>query len=46
METKFLHTKLKRKITYKTAIKYDGYKLIKTIFENKLFIPFSIKDKY
>ena len=41
-----VHTKLKRKITYKTAIKYDGYKLIKTIFENKLFIPFSIKDKY
>ncbi len=46
METKFLHTKLKRKITYKTAIKYDGYKLIKTIFEKKPFIPFSIKDKY
>lgn len=46
IETKFQHTKLKRKISYKTAIKYDGYKLIKTIFEGRSFVPFSIKDKY
>ena len=29
IESKFQHSKLKRKISYKTAIKYDGYKLIK-----------------
>ena len=45
LESKFMNTRLKRKITYKTAIKYDGYKLIKYLFEAKPFIPFSIKDK-
>lgn len=43
METVFLHPKLKRKITYRTAIKLDCYKLIKFIMEDKEFIPFSIK---
>ncbi|TYQ16316.1 UNVERIFIED_CONTAM: CRISPR-associated Cas1 family protein [Acetivibrio alkalicellulosi] len=36
----FLHTKLKRKVTLKTAIKLDGYKLIKFILEDKEFKPF------
>lgn len=44
-ETKFQHSKLKRKITYRSALKYDGYKLIKYLFEEKEFIPFSLKDK-
>ena len=35
LETKFQHSKLKRKVSYKTAIKYDGYKLIKYICEGK-----------
>lgn len=44
LETVFLHTKLKRKITYRTAIKLDCYKLIKFILEEKEFIPFCIKE--
>lgn len=38
METAFLHSKLKRKVTYRTAIKLDCYKLIKNILEDKEFI--------
>ena len=45
LETVFLHKKLKRKMTYKTAIKLDCYKLIKFILEDKEFIPFSLKEK-
>lgn len=45
LEIKFQHSKLKRKVSYKTAIKYDGYKLIKYICEGKEFKPFSLKDK-
>lgn len=41
----FEHSKLKRKITYKKAIKLDGYKLIKTIMEEKEFVPFYQEDK-
>lgn len=41
----FLHSKLKRKISYKTALKFEGYKLIKFLCENKEFTPFSLKDK-
>ena len=41
----FEHPKLKRKITFKQAIKLDGYKLIKFILENKKFIPFDIEKK-
>ena len=41
----FLHPKLKRKTTYKSAIRYDAYKLIKYLVENKEFKPFSLKDK-
>lgn len=38
----FEHEKLNRKITYKQAIKLDGYKLIKFIMEGKEFIPFDL----
>lgn len=41
----FEHTKLHRKITYKQAIKLDGYKLIKFILEHKEFKPFDIEKK-
>lgn len=44
MENVFEHKKLKRKVTYKTAIKLDCYKLIKTIMEDKEFVPFSLKE--
>jgi len=40
----FLHPKLKRRVTYQTAIKLDGYKLIKQIMEQKEFKPFSLKE--
>ena len=41
----FMHPKLKRKTTYKSAIRYDAYKLIKYLVEDKEFRPFSLKDK-
>lgn len=41
----FEHPKLKRKITYKQAIRLDGYKLIKYIIEGKEFIPFDLEKK-
>lgn len=41
----FDHPKLKRKVTYKQAIKLDGYKLIKCIIEKKEFIPFNMEKK-
>lgn len=44
VETVFMHPKLKRKITYRTAMKLDCYKLIKYIIEDKPFIPFSLKE--
>lgn len=43
MESVFQHPILKRKVSYRTAIKLDGYKLIKCILEGKEFIPFSLK---
>lgn len=45
MESVFNHPKLKRRVSYRTAIKLDCYKLIKYIMEYKEFIPFSIKEK-
>ena len=42
---KFKHPRLKRMVSFQTAIKYDGYKLIKFLLEDKEFIPFLIKDK-
>lgn len=40
----FVHPVLKRKISYETAIKLDGYKLIKFLVEQKEFKPFSLKE--
>ncbi len=45
MESVFVHQRLKRKVSYRTAIKLDCYKLIKHIMEDKEFLPFSIKEK-
>lgn len=45
LESVFVHSKLNRKVSYRTAIKLDCYKLIKYLLEDKEFIPFSIKEK-
>ena len=45
MESVFEHPSLKRRVSYRTAIKLDCYKLIKYVTEGKEFIPFSLKDK-
>lgn len=45
MESVFYHEKLKRKVSYRTAIKLDCYKLIKFILEGREFVPFSEKNK-
>jgi len=42
---KFKHPTLKRMVSYQSAIKYDGYKLIKHLIESKEFIPFLLKEK-
>jgi len=44
MESVFSHPKLKRKVSYRTAIKLDCYKLIKFIMEGSEFIPFKSKE--
>ncbi len=41
----FMHPVLKRKTSYKSAIKHDAYKLIKFLVEEKPFVPFRLKDK-
>lgn len=41
----FEHPKLKRRISYKQAIRLDAYKLIKYIMEGKEFKPFYLEDK-
>ena len=46
LESVFQHPKLKRKVSYRTALKLDCYKLIKCILEDKDFIPFSLKEGY
>lgn len=38
------HKKLKRRVSMKTCIKLDGYKLLKLIMEGKEFKPYSLKD--
>lgn len=43
MESVYQHPVLKRKITYRIAMKLDCYKLIKYILEEKDFVPFSLK---
>lgn len=49
LEERFLQTienkQLKRKVSLLTSIKYDAYKLIKEILEDKDFVPFSLKEK-
>lgn len=45
MDSVFLHKTLKRKTSYRTAIKLDCYKLIKFILEDKDFRPFCLKEK-
>jgi len=42
---KFKHPRLKRMVSYQSAIKYDGYKLIKHLIEGKEFMPFLLKEK-
>jgi len=44
IESVFQHSILKRKVTYRTAIKLDCYKLIKFILEDKPFSPFRISE--
>lgn len=44
MESVFMNSQLKRKVTYRTAVKLDCYKLIKYILEDKEFIPFRLKE--
>jgi CRISPR-associated protein Cas1 len=41
----FEHGKMKRKISYLTAIKYDAYKLKKHIVEGTPFMPFLEKER-
>lgn len=45
LETVREHSKLKRKVSLRTCIKLDGYKLLKSIMEDTDFIPYSEKDK-
>lgn len=46
LESVFQHPILKRKVSYRTALKLDCYKLIKQIVEGKEFVPFSLKAGY
>lgn len=46
LESTFMHKIYKKKTTYRSAIKYDCYKLIKYILEGKSFAPFSLKEGY
>lgn len=45
LESVFYNQRLKRKVSYKTAIKLDCYKLIKFIMEDTDFKPFDLKEK-
>ena len=45
LDSVFEHPKLKHKVSYRTAIKLDCYKLIKDILEEKPFAPFNMKEK-
>lgn len=44
IESGFRHKKLKRNVSYRTAIKLDCYKLIKYILEDIEFVPYSSKE--
>lgn len=41
----FEHPSLKRRVSYKQALRLDAYKLIKYIMEGKEFIPFNLELK-
>lgn len=40
----FDHARLRRKTTFKNAIKLDGYKLVKFLMEGEEFKPFSLEE--
>ncbi len=40
----FEHARLRRKTTFKNAIKLDGYKLVKFLMEGEEFKPFSLEE--
>lgn len=44
LESVFIHGRLKRKVSYRTAMKLDAYKLIKMILERETFMPFNLKE--
>ena len=44
LENVFMHSRLKRKVSYRTAITLDCYKLIKNILEDREVLPFSLKE--
>lgn len=46
LESVFQHPILKRRVSYRTALKLDCYKLIKQIMEKKEFAPFSLKEGF
>ena len=45
LNEKFKHSRLKRLTSYQSAIKYDGYKLIKFLIEGREFMPFLLREK-
>ncbi|WP_024789150.1 type I-B CRISPR-associated endonuclease Cas1b [Lebetimonas sp. JH292] len=45
LNEKFKHKTLKRMVSFHTAIKLDGYKLIKYLIQKEEFKPFSLKEK-
>lgn len=40
----FMHAKLKRNVSYETALKLEGYKLSKYLLEGVPFVPFRAKE--
>lgn len=44
LEETFKHPKLKRKVSYLTAIKLDALKLVKYVLEDQEFQPFNVKE--
>lgn len=44
IESTYQHTRLKRKVSYRTTIKLECYKIIKYILENKEYQPFLLSD--
>ena len=41
----FMHPKLRRRVSYRQAIKLDAYKLIKFIMEGKDFVAFDMEKQ-